>query len=109
MSRRSSIQLLLKPDDLEELNRRLQESFFSNYTQHTQWLKGKNYNVTRSAVHRYGQKLAQIASTKEEIELLNIFRRLEQEKRLHLLVFAKFQLVQEEKKAEVETRQVANL
>lgn len=107
MSKRSSVQLLLPSHILEELNRRLQTSFFSNYTQHTQWLNEQGYDVTRSAVHRYGQKLAKSANTKEEIELLNIFRRLEQEKRLHLLEFAKFQLVQKGKKAEIETRQVA--
>ena len=96
MSRRSSVQLLLPRDVLEDLNRKLQDSCFSNYTQHTQWLNKQGYNIKRSALHRYGQKLAQMTTIKEEIELLNIFRRLEQEKRRNLLEFAKFQLMQKQ-------------
>lgn len=107
MSRRSSIQVLLEPHDLEELNRRLQESYFSNYTQHTQWLNEQGYDVTRSAVHRYGKKLAQIANSKDEIELLNIFRQLAPASRQSVLDFAKYQLSEQEKKAEVEARQIA--
>lgn len=75
MSRRSSIECLLPIDQRKELDRRLQESCFSNYTQHTQWLNEQGYDVTRSALHRYGKKLAQ-TNDQEEQKLLDVFRQL---------------------------------
>lgn len=94
MSRRSTIETKLSKETLQELNNKLQENGFGNYTGLTQWLNEQGYDVKRSAVHRYGQKLSQIASTEEEMELLNIFRQLEPNTRFSVLDFARFQLTQ---------------
>lgn len=54
MAARSTVDLL--PAKVrEELNRRLEKSAFSNYDGLTAWLKSEGFNISRSAVHRYGQ------------------------------------------------------
>ncbi|WP_332457936.1 DUF3486 family protein [Neisseria weixii] len=49
--------------------RRLAENGFSNYTELTEWLNAQGYEVSRSAVHRYGQKVERrFASIKASTE-----------------------------------------
>lgn len=55
MTQRSRIELL--PDAvLNELNERLVKGRFSGYDELTQWLKDQGLEISRSALHRYGQK-----------------------------------------------------
>jgi hypothetical protein len=57
MPARSKINLL--PDDLRaELERRLITSGFSNYDAIAQWLREQDQDISRSAVHRFGQDFA---------------------------------------------------
>ena len=75
MAKRSKIEML--PDNvLDELNHRLQNSRFSDYQQHSDWLHEQGYAIAKSTVHRHGQKLSKITSSKEEQALLDIFRQL---------------------------------
>ena len=75
MAKRSKIEML--PDNvLGELNHRLQNSRFSEYQQHSDWLHEQGYAIAKSTVHRHGQKLSKITSSKEEQALLDIFRQL---------------------------------
>jgi predicted nucleotidyltransferase len=75
MGKRSKIEML--PDNvLDELNHRLQNSRFSDYQQHSDWLHEQGYAIAKSTVHRHGQKLSKITSSKEEQALLDIFRQL---------------------------------
>ena len=56
MSPRSSIATL--PENLRhELERKLAENGFANYTELTEWLNNQGYQISRSAVHRYGQQV----------------------------------------------------
>lgn len=56
MAPRSSISTL--PEKLRhELERKLAENGFANYTELTEWLNNQGYQISRSAVHRYGQKV----------------------------------------------------
>lgn len=57
MPKRSKITLL--PDDLRaELERRLLTSGFSNYDAIAQWLREQDVDISRSAIHRFGQDFA---------------------------------------------------
>ena len=56
MAPRSSIDLL--PDTVRHaLERRLTDTGFGNYSELTEWLNEQGYQISRSAVHRYGRKL----------------------------------------------------
>ncbi|WP_435100816.1 DUF3486 family protein [Arhodomonas sp. AD133] len=56
MPQRSAVEQL--PDDIRtELDRRLAQSGFSGYAELAEWLTGQGYQISRSAVHRYGQRL----------------------------------------------------
>ena len=53
MPARSKVERL--PEDVrEELNRRLIDSGFSNYEEHSAWLAERGYEIKKSSVHRYG-------------------------------------------------------
>lgn len=68
MAKRSTI-ATLPPKVLAAFERRLAENGFSNYTELTEWLNGQGYEVSRSAVHRYGQKVERrFASIKASTE-----------------------------------------
>ena len=43
----------------EQLTRRLTQSGFTGYDDLTQWLSDLGYQISKSSVHRYGQKLEQ--------------------------------------------------
>ena len=68
MARRSTIALL--PDDVRhEFERRLAANAFGNYTELTEWLNARGYEISRAAVHRYGQKVERrFASIKASTE-----------------------------------------
>ena len=68
MAARSSIELL--PEEVRHaLERRLAESGFANYTELTEWLKSQGFEISRSAVHRFGQKVERrFASIKASTE-----------------------------------------
>ena len=68
MARRSTIALL--PDDVRhEFERRLAANAFGNYTELTEWLNAQGYEISRAAVHRYGQKVERrFASIKASTE-----------------------------------------
>lgn len=56
MAKRSSVELL--PQNIRhELERKLSENGFSNYTALAEWLSEQGYEISRSAVHRYGAKI----------------------------------------------------
>ena len=56
--KRSSVALL--PDLVRDaLNQRLVNGSFAGYTELTEWLAAEGYEISRSAIHRYGQKLEQ--------------------------------------------------
>lgn len=68
MAKRSTI-ATLPPKVLAAFERRLAENGFSNYTELTEWLNGQGYEVSRSAVHHYGQKVERrFASIKASTE-----------------------------------------
>lgn len=73
MAKRSTI-ATLPPDILAAFERRLAENGFANYTELTEWLNQQGYEVSRSAVHRYGQKVerrfAAIKSSTEAARLI---------------------------------------
>ena len=55
MPQRSAVSLL--PNDVkEELNRRLIAGGFSGYQELTDWLDEQGFSISRSSLHRYGQK-----------------------------------------------------
>jgi predicted transcriptional regulator len=57
MPARSKIHLL--PEEIRaELERRLITSGFSNYDAIAKWLRDQEYDISRSAVHRFGQDFA---------------------------------------------------
>lgn len=68
MAARSSVELL--PEEVRHaLERRLADSGFSNYSELTEWLNGQGYEISRSAVHRFGQKIERrFASIKASTE-----------------------------------------
>lgn len=68
MGARSSIEQL--PESIRHaLERRLADNGFANYTELTAWLAGEGYEISRSAVHRYGQKVERrFASIKASTE-----------------------------------------
>ena len=56
MAKRSTLATL--PADIRHaFERKLAENGFANYTELTQWLHEQGYEVSRSAVHRYGQQV----------------------------------------------------
>jgi hypothetical protein len=55
MGQRSRIELL--PDEvLAELNERLVKGRFAGYVELAEWLTGKGFEISKTALHRYGQK-----------------------------------------------------
>jgi hypothetical protein len=54
MAPRSSI-YDIKPDDKEELDRRLVKGGFSGYSELAEWLQALGYDISKSSVHRYGK------------------------------------------------------
>ena len=56
MAKRSTLATL--PEAIRHaFERKLAENGFANYTELTQWLHEQGYEVSRSAVHRYGQQV----------------------------------------------------
>ena len=99
MGKRSAIEML--PDNVRrQLDHEIRKSRFSGYKQHSNWLKQQGYEISRSAVHRYGQKLQKLASSSDEQELLDIFKQLNTSDRHTLKRFAQNMLIlsNEEKK-----------
>lgn len=68
MAQRSSVERL--PETVRhELERKLADNGFSNYTELANWLKSQGYEISRSAVHRYGAKVQKrFASIKASTE-----------------------------------------
>lgn len=68
MAKRSSVEQL--PQVIRhELERKLAENGFGNYTELADWLKSQGYEISRSAVHRYGSKVQKrFASIKASTE-----------------------------------------
>ncbi len=68
MAPRSSVELL--PEEVRHaLERRLAELGFANYSELTDWLKSQGFEISRSAVHRFGQKVERrFASIKASTE-----------------------------------------
>jgi len=56
MAMRSAIRKLSKTD-LSELHQRLRDTWYSDVDDHTAWLKGKGYDISRSSLHRYMLRL----------------------------------------------------
>lgn len=80
MSRRSDIERLLPIDIKRKLNEKLYCNGFSEYQKLSDWLKSLDYDISKSAIHRYAQKLPK-TTDQEEQELLDIFRQLEAQDR----------------------------
>lgn len=62
----------------EDLNRRLVDGGFGGYEALAEWLQGQGYQISRSAVHRYGQALASeyesaMADVKKATELAKAY------------------------------------
>lgn len=58
MPQRSAVEQL--PDDVRtQLNSRLIDAGFANYEQLAEWLGEQGYQISKSAVHRYGQRFEQ--------------------------------------------------
>lgn len=56
MAARSTIDLL--PEDIKkQLNSKLAENAFGDYTGLTDWLTEQGFEISRSSLHRYGQKI----------------------------------------------------
>ena len=68
MAKRSTLAIL--PDDIRQnFERKLAENGFSNYTELTEWLREQGFEVSRSSVHRYGQKIERrFAAIKDSTE-----------------------------------------
>lgn len=68
MAQRSSVEKL--PTDVRhELERKLADNGFGNYTELANWLKSQGWQISRSAVHRYGAKVQKrFASIKASTE-----------------------------------------
>ena len=68
MAPRSSIAALPEPVRLA-FERKLAENGFANYTELTEWLNSQGFQISRSAVHRYGQQVERrFASIKASTE-----------------------------------------
>ena len=68
MAPRSSM-AVLPPEIKQEFERRLTENGFQNYTELTEWLNEQGFQISRSAVHRYGQKIERrFAAIKDSTE-----------------------------------------
>lgn len=68
MPPRSSI-YQLSEEHRAELDKRLVESGFANYTELTDWLRSNGYQISRSALHRYGSELeADFERTMAEVQ-----------------------------------------
>jgi len=48
--------MMLPPDLKAELDRRLISGSFADYTALAEWLRGQGIEISRAAVHRYGQE-----------------------------------------------------
>ena len=72
MAQRSSIYTL--PEEVRhELERKLTDSGFAGYSELADWLNDQGYEISRSAVHRYGQKIEKrFASIKASTEAARI-------------------------------------
>ncbi|TNG92237.1 DUF3486 family protein [Pasteurellaceae bacterium USgator11] len=72
MARRSSIDQL--PEEVRRwLERALTESGFSGYVELEDLLKEKGYQISKSAIHRYGQKIEnRLKAIKESAELAKL-------------------------------------
>lgn len=58
MPARSAISLL--PEDIRrELDKKLLQNAFSSYTELASWLREQGFEISRSTLHRYGQKFEQ--------------------------------------------------
>lgn len=58
MPPRSSVRTDLPEDVRAALNERLVKQGFGGYAELSEWLKVEGYQISRSALHRYGQELA---------------------------------------------------
>ena len=58
MPRRSSVVLKLPPETRLELDGRIIKDGFGGYQWHCAWLKAQGFDISRSAVQRYGQALS---------------------------------------------------
>ena len=59
MAKRSEI--LKLPDEVrKDLDQRLRESAYGEYVWHAAWLDEQGYEISKSALHRYGQTLRQV-------------------------------------------------
>ena len=68
MAPRSAL-AVLPPEIKQEFERRLTENGFQNYTELTEWLNEQGFQISRSAVHRYGQKIERrFAAIKDSTE-----------------------------------------
>lgn len=46
----------------EELNARIRDAGYSRYEDHEQWLAGLGYEISKSSIHRWGQRLRAYAA-----------------------------------------------
>ena len=60
MPPRSKIATILSSADKAELDKRLIENSFSDYTELTTWLQDRGYEISRSAVGRYGKEFKEV-------------------------------------------------
>lgn len=51
---------------LNELNSRLAESGFGNFVELSAWLKSEGYNISKSSIHRYAQRLRKAKEAQTE-------------------------------------------
>jgi hypothetical protein len=59
----------LSEEHRAELDRKLIETGFGNYTELTDWLRANGYQISRSALHRYGSELeADFERTMAEVQ-----------------------------------------
>ncbi|WP_418648846.1 phage protein Gp27 family protein [Thauera butanivorans] len=65
--KRSSV-TTLPADVLDELNRRILASSFSDYVGHSAWLQQQGYSVSKSAIHRYATEHASDLLASERID-----------------------------------------
>lgn len=72
MAKRSQIEQL--PDDVRRwLERALTENGFSGYVELEELLKEKGYSISKSAIHRYGQKIEnRLKAIKESAEIAKL-------------------------------------
>ena len=72
MAPRSSIEQL--PEDVRRwLERALTENGFAGYVELEKLLKDKGYSISKSAIHRYGQKIeGRLKAIKESAEIAKL-------------------------------------